>query len=65
MRAIIISDSSADLGRLRHMLANLVDDIEVTEYDFEQNGQPGPNFDWSVYDLLLIKDRLGGFESGL
>jgi tRNA A-37 threonylcarbamoyl transferase component Bud32 len=65
MRAIIITDSSADLGRLRHMLANIVDDIEVTEYDFEQNGQPGPNFDWSVYDLLLIKDRLGGFESGL
>ncbi|MGR8920349.1 MAG: serine/threonine-protein kinase [Gammaproteobacteria bacterium] len=65
MRAIIISDSREDLAYLRHMLAKLVPDIEVTEHDPEQMGQPSPGFDWSFYDLLLIKDRLQGTESGL
>lgn len=65
MRAIIISDSSDDMAKLRHMLANLVSHVEVTEYDSEQHGQPAADFDWSVYDVLLIKDRLGGSESGL
>ncbi len=65
MRAIIISSSRENMSRVRHMLANLVTEIEVTEYDPEQSGQPGPDFGWGVYDLLLISDRLGGSESGL
>lgn len=65
MRAIIISDTSEHRGNVRRMLAELVPHVEVTEYDPEQHGQPGVDFDWSVYDVLLINDRLGGEESGL
>jgi eukaryotic-like serine/threonine-protein kinase len=65
MRVIIISDSKDYMVRLRHMLAARLPDIEVTEHDPDQIGKPGPKFDWSIYDLLLIEDRLGGVESGL
>ncbi len=65
MRVIIISDSKDYMGRLRRMLADRLPDIEVTEHDPDQIGKPGPDFDWSIYDLLLIEDRLDGTESGL
>lgn len=65
MRAIIISDSRDYMGRLRRMLAGIVPDVEVSEYDPEQKGKPAPGYDWSAYDLLLIEDRLDGAESGL
>lgn len=65
MRAIIISDSRQYMGRLRRMLAAIVPEVEVSEYDPEQKGKPAPGFDWSAYDLLLIEDRLDGAESGL
>ncbi|MGB1884424.1 MAG: serine/threonine-protein kinase, partial [Gammaproteobacteria bacterium] len=65
MRAIIITDSHEDMTHLRHMLASIVNNVEVTEYDPTQMGQPAPGFDWSVYNLMLIKDRIGGSESGL
>ena len=53
------------MTHLRHMLASVINDIEVTEYDPEELGQPDPAFDWSTYNLMLIKDRIGGSESGL
>lgn len=65
MRAIIISDSKQYMGRLRRMLAAIIPEVEVSEYDPEQKGKPAPGFDWSSYDLLLIEDRLAGAESGL
>ena len=65
MRVIIISDSKDYMARLRRMLADRLPDIEVTEYDPDQIGKPGGDFDWSIYDLLLIEDRLDGVESGL
>ncbi len=64
MRVIIISESRDYMARLRHMLANLVNDVEVTEYDPEHRGRPGTGFDWSLYDALFIDERLAG-ESGL
>lgn len=64
MRIIIISVSRDFMARLRHMLAVLVSDVEVTEYDPEHLGRPGSGFDWSLYDALFIDERLGG-ESGL
>jgi hypothetical protein len=47
------------------MRAERVSDIEVTQYDASEAGQPRADFDWSLYNLLCIKDRLGGAESGL
>ncbi|MEQ8662039.1 MAG: serine/threonine-protein kinase [Gammaproteobacteria bacterium] len=65
MRIIIISDSRDFMSRLRRMLAAIDPRAEVTEYDADMHGRPGPEFDWSVYDLLVIEDRLASAESGL
>ena len=65
MRVIIISDSREYMGQIRPMVAGLMIHAEVTEYDPEDQGQPGPEFDWSVYDLLMIQDRLRRSERGL
>ncbi|MCB1748799.1 MAG: protein kinase [Gammaproteobacteria bacterium] len=65
LRAIIIDDSREYMVMLRRMLAETLPDIEVTEYDPDQQGKPGPNFDWSAYDVLLLDHNLGGHENGL
>ncbi len=65
MRIIIISDRREFMARLRHMLATIDGQAEVTEYDADTHGRPDSDFDWSVYDLLVIEDRLAGNESGL
>ncbi len=50
---------------IRRMLASVIPDIEVTEYDPEQQGRPGDEFDWRIYDVLLIDYQLGVHENGL
>jgi len=65
MRIIIINDSKGYMAELRRMFADFDPHVEVTEYDPEQVGRPGHGFDWGLYDLLIIEDRLGGTESGL
>ena len=65
MKLIIVDDSKEYMTLLRRMLANAIPDIEVTEYDPEQQGRPGDDFDWSLYDVLLIDYQLGLHENGL
>lgn len=65
MRVIIIDDSKEYMATLRHILASCMPSVEVTEFDVTQGDKPDADFDWSLYDLLLIQDRLGGSESGL
>lgn len=65
MRVIVISDSRDFMVELRHRLARIDHAVEVTEYDAAEQGRPGRGFDWTVYDLLVIDDRLAGEESGL
>ena len=65
MRVIIINDSKEYMATLRHMLASCIPSVEVTEFDVTQGDKPNADFDWSLYDLLIIADRLGGTESGL
>ena len=36
------------------MLATCFPDVEVTEFDPEQQGKPGPDFGWSEYDVALM-----------
>ena len=50
---------------IRRMLASVILDIEVTEYDPEQQGRPTAEFDWGIYDVLLIDYQLGVHENGL
>lgn len=65
MRVILINDSKEYMASLRRMLASVMPDVEVTEFDATQGGKPDAVFDWSLYDLLIIDDRLDGSESGL
>lgn len=65
MRIIILDDSGTSRAAIRKLCAELDPDVEVSEYDAEQRGQPGPGFDWSVYDLAVIGDRVAQRESGL
>ena len=65
MRVIIINDSKDYMANLRRMLAAAIPSVEVTEFDATQGDKPDADFDWSLYDLLIIEDRLGGKESGL
>ncbi|MEM7540324.1 MAG: serine/threonine-protein kinase [Pseudomonadota bacterium] len=65
MRVIIINDSAEYRTRLRRLLAGAFPDVEVSEYDPEQSGQPDAGFNWDLYDLLMIEDQLANRESGL
>ena len=65
MKLIIIDDSKEYMTLVRRMLAKVMPDIEVTEYDPEQQGRPSPDFDWSIYDALLIDYQLGENEDGI
>ena len=49
----------------RRMVAKGMPDVEITEYDPEQQGAPGRDFDWSIYDVLILDHQLGTHETGL
>lgn len=65
MKVIIVDDSKEYMMLARRMLARAIPDVEVTEYDPEQRGVPGLDFDWSIYDVLLLDYDLGAVENGL
>ncbi len=65
MKLIIVDDSKEYMTLIRRMLASVLPDIEVTEYDPEQQGRPTDEFDWGIYDILLIDYQLGMHENGL
>ena len=65
MKIIIIDDSKDFLALLRRMLATVIPDVEVTEYDPEQQGKPARDFDWSLYDLLFIDYKIGPSDNGV
>ncbi|MSQ68099.1 MAG: hypothetical protein EXR83_07880 [Gammaproteobacteria bacterium] len=65
MKIIIVDASREFTTSLRRLLASELPDVEVTEYDPEQQGPPPPGFDWSLYALLLLSDELGGGATGL
>ncbi|MEQ9058813.1 MAG: protein kinase [Gammaproteobacteria bacterium] len=64
-RAVLNHVTGVYMAMLRRMLADTLPDIEVTEYDPDQQGKPGPGFDWSFYDVVLLDYQLGGGETGL
>jgi tRNA A-37 threonylcarbamoyl transferase component Bud32/CheY-like chemotaxis protein len=65
MKLIIVDDSKEYMMLIRRMLATVIPDIEVTEYDPDQQGRPTDEFDWGIYDVLLIDYQLGVRENGL
>ena len=65
MRVIIIDDSREYMALVRRMLAKAFPDVEVTEHDPEQRGKPTHEFEWGLYDVVLLDHELGISETGL
>ncbi len=65
MKIIIVDDSREFMALTRRMVAKGMPDVEITEYDPEQQGAPGRDFDWSIYDVLILDHQLGTHETGL
>ena len=64
MKLIIIDTSKTYMTQIRHALANALPDIEVTEYDAEQQGLPTADFRWDLYDAALLSEDLGDGPAG-
>ena len=64
-RIIILDESRDAMARIRRLLAKRLPDVEVTEFDTEQQGKPGPDFDWSMYDAVFLDERLDMRETGI
>lgn len=54
MKLLLVDTSPDWLATVRQALARALPDLEVSEYDAEQQGTPGPDFDWSLYDVAFI-----------
>ncbi len=65
MKLIIIDTSKTYMAAVRHYLAAALPEIEVTEYDAEQQGPPAGDFHWRLYDFALLSQELGDGASGL
>ena len=64
MKILIIDDSSDFRELVRVYLGKQIPDAEIVEYKVEESGKPAENFDWSVFDVLLLDYNLGGGENG-
>jgi len=65
MRVLVVDNSKQRLQTVRQLLAREFPSVEVTEYDTDQQGRPGPWFDWSLYDVSLIGDDLESAGNGI
>ena len=65
MKIIIVDASREFTTSLRRLLASALPEVEVTEYDPEQQGPPPRGFDWSLYAVLLLSHELGGGATGM
>ena len=53
------------MAAVRRSLARALPDIEITEYDAEQQGSPASDFRWDLYDAALLSHELGDLPRGL
>lgn len=65
MRILLVDDCDITLEYLRVCLEQEFPEVEVTEYESKTRGKPGADFDWSVYDALLLDFNLGNGETGV
>lgn len=65
LRLLIIDASREESSRLRRLLATVLPEVEISEYDPEQQGAPRADFDWSEYDAVLLDHLLTPEETGL
>ena len=64
MKILIIDDSKDFRALVRLYLSKHLKEARLVEYEIENLGKPGPDFDWSEYDVLLLDYNLGGGENG-
>jgi DNA-binding response OmpR family regulator len=65
MNVLIIDASKRSAQIMRRFLAKGIEDVGVTEYDAEQNGEPPHAFDWSSYDVVIFGEDYGPAGTGL
>lgn len=65
MRVLVIDDCEITLESVRVFLEAEIPGVDVTEYWSSQLGKPGPDFDWTAYDVLLLDYELGNGETGV
>ena len=53
------------MASVRRQLASGMPDVEVTEYDADERRLPGLDFDWLLYDVVVIAYELGEEAAGL
>lgn len=64
MKILIIDDSKDFRALARLYLSKELPEAEVTEYEIENLGKPGSDFNWAEYDVVLLDYNLGGGEDG-
>lgn len=64
MKILVIDDSADFRALLRVLIGRSIEGAEIEEYD-PAGGRPGPDFDWSRYNILLLDYKLGPSEDGL
>ena len=59
LKRILILDDNSDYRKLllKH-LGNMFEGAEIVEYDPLSQGAPGEDFDWSLYDVLILDYQL-------
>lgn len=65
MRVLIIDDSKRTLAILRRYVEKGLPQAVVAEYDARHRGKPGPSFDWSAYEVVLVVQELDGAGTGI
>ncbi len=53
------------MGSVRRQLASGMPEVEVTEYDAEERRLPSSDFDWLIYDVIVLTYELGEESAGL
>lgn len=65
IRILAIDDSNHFRVLLKHALKKSWPEVELVEYDPKSQPKPGPDFNWSQYQVLLLDYQLGCGETGL
>ena len=64
-QVLIVDDSDESIDRLILFMKKTFPDAAVTSFNPVGKGAPGPDFDWSRFDVLIMEYRLGPEENGL
>ncbi|MDX1527808.1 MAG: EAL domain-containing protein [Gammaproteobacteria bacterium] len=64
-QVLIVDDSDDYSNLLLRFMNKAFPEAKVTTYNPVGKGAPGPDFDWSKFDVVIMEYRLGPEENGL